>query len=673
MKTYKYILSIVLFVAAIISCNEDEFGSDDFVSTVTAPANLAVLFDVTQDNTGLVTVTPNSEGAVSYSITFGDETADPITVKQGENTQHTYAEGNYEVKIVAAGITGLTAELTQQLVVSFNAPENLNVVIENDEAISKQVNVTTTADFAVSFDVYFGEEGSDDPVSANIGETASYGYAEAGLYTIRVVVKGAAIETTEYIVQDFEVTEIIQPLVSAPTPPNRADADVISIFTTAYADVEGTNYFPDWGQAGQGSSWAMFELDGDEMLNYVTLSYQGISFGETVDVSGMEYLHMDVWTADLPQIKTSLINGVDGNSTEKEIASDLTIDEWTSIDIPISEYVDLGLSVDQIFQLKFVGEPWAAGSVFIDNIYFYKSSGEPFDDGLLTNGDFESGAAPWFIGTSPDLAHVVPDAGNTYYSINVPAAGNPWDVNVSQKVEIIEGETYTLIFDAWSDTNRPILAGIGLSAGPWTNDNEEVNITTTRQTYSISVNSIDAPFGAPDARVLFDLGAAAGSVNIDNVALFLGDGPTAPFNGGLVTNGDFESGAEPWLIGTGPDSAPVVTDGDNTYYSVNVPAAGNPWDVNVSQKLEIIEGSTYTLTFDAWSDTNRPILAGIGLSAGPWTNDNEEVNITTTRETYTITVNSIDAPFGAPDARVLFDLGAAAGSVNIDNVSLFLN
>jgi len=53
---------------------------------------------------------------------------------------------------------------------------------------------------------------------------------------------------------------------------------------------------------------------------------------------------------------------------------------------------------------------------------------------------------------------------------------------------------------------------------------------------------------------------------------------------------------------------------------VNVTSAGNVYDVNVSQKVEIIQGNSYTLTFDAWSDVNRSIVAGVGLSADPWSN-----------------------------------------------------
>ena len=673
MKSIKNILSLLVIVTTLWGCADDEKNVN--LNNVQAPSALAMAFDVTQDNTGLVTITPTAEGAVSFDIALGDGTAEPVELENGQNTSHTYAEGTYTVTATAYGITGLSTSLSQELVVSFQAPENLQVTVENDVAVSKQVNVTVAADFAISFDVYSGETGVTTPVTANIGETAIVQYSDAGIYDITIEVKGAAIQTTTYIEEDFEVTEILAPIASAPTPPARQPEDVISIFSSAYTDVAGTNYFPDWGQGGFGSSWAMFDLAGDEMLQYINLSYQGIALadGTTVDVSNMEYLHLDVWTSengDITDLETSIINNAGGTVTEAPVTSSLTAGQWTSLDIPISDYTDQGLTVTEIFQMKFVGTPWAAGTVFIDNIYFYKEPTDAFDDGLLTNGDFELGSDSWLIGVDDaSSAPVVTDAdGNQHYSVDVTNAGDPWSVNTSQKVEIISGQTYTLTFDAWSDTNRPILAGIGLSAGPWTNVVETVNITTTRTTYSYTFDAVN--FGDPQARVLFDLGAATGQVNLDNVALFLGSGP---FDDGLLNNGDFELGSESWLVGVDDStSAPVVTDADgNQHYSVDVPNAGDPWSVNTSQKVEIITGSSYTLTFDAWSDTDRPILAGIGLSAGPWTNVTETANITTTRSTYSFTFEAV--AFGDPQARVLFDLGAAVGQVNLDNVSLVLN
>ena len=145
------------------------------------------------------------------------------------------------------------------------------------------------------------------------------------------------------------------------------------------------------------------------------------------------------------------------------------------------------------------------------------------------------------------------------------------------------------------------------------------------------------------------------------------------FNGGLIVNGDFENGATPWIQGVDDNNpAPVVTDSGNTYYQVNVtnPNPSQPFLVNMSQKLEIINGTTYVLSFDAWSDVNRTIIAGIGLSSGTFANDADTVNLTTTPQTFQLTLTA--AGFGAPDARVLFDSNGAAGLVNIDNVSLVI-
>lgn len=371
MKKIKLIFSSLFLLALVIGCTVDGIGEDtSFVNSLNAPANVTAYYNITQDNTGLVTITPNGDGAVSYKVYYGDNTTEPVTIQPGNSTSHIYAEGIYTVKIVATGITGIQTVHNQNLVVSFKAPKNLDVTITNDLAVSKKVNVTLTADYATMFEVYFGD--SDTPISANIGETASYVFTNAGTYTIRVVAKSAAIETTEYS-EDFIVTAILQPTVSAPAPPNRQAANVISIYGSKYTNITGTDFFPDWGQAGQGSSWSEFDLNGDKMLNYTKLSYQGIALDEnvTIDVTTMEFLHMDVWTADLQQLETFLISKTNG---EKAVVKNLVANEWTSIEIPVSAFTSQGLTVADIFQLKLVGTPWASGTVFIDNIYFYKEA-----------------------------------------------------------------------------------------------------------------------------------------------------------------------------------------------------------------------------------------------------------------------------------------------------------
>jgi hypothetical protein len=114
-------------------------------------------------------------------------------------------------------------------------------------------------------------------------------------------------------------------------------------------------------------------LNGDKILQYTNLSYQGNTF-DAVDLTGMEYIHFDVWTADMSKLELSIIDT--SVSTEKPVVVDLVKDEWNSIDIPISSYTDQGQPITAIDQLKWVdkADPWGVNTVFIDNIYFYKAS-----------------------------------------------------------------------------------------------------------------------------------------------------------------------------------------------------------------------------------------------------------------------------------------------------------
>lgn len=359
MKNFKYILTSFLAVLLVFTCaNEDD--DTNYVNQIEAPKNVSALITVTQDNTGLVTITPLGEGVVSFKVNYGDGSQLSEDLNPGESTQHTYEEGVYNAIIVATGLNGKTTSVTQEVVVSFQAPQNLVVTIENDATISKQVNINANADFALSYEVNFGD--GNDPIMTNFEEPYSYQYTDAGIYTITVTAFSAAIETTVYT-EEFEVTAILQPLNAAPSQPARADADVISIYSGYYTNLLGTDYYPNWGQA---TTFNELDINGDATIQYSNLNYQGIQYGETVDASAMEYLHIDVWTTDAPNIQVFPISIATG---EQQVTLDLVADQWNSFDIPISDFTSQGLSMNDIHQFKFVG----SGTVFIDNLYYYRA------------------------------------------------------------------------------------------------------------------------------------------------------------------------------------------------------------------------------------------------------------------------------------------------------------
>ena len=373
MKNINKIFSSIFILFILIGCAEDFSDNNEFAKNIAPPSNVSASFDITQDNTGLVTITPTGDGAISFVVDYGDGSPVSSSIKTGGSVKHTFKEGNHTVKVTATGLNNLTTTADVPLVVSFNAPENLQVTIENDATVSKKVNVTATADWATLFEYHPGEAGAD-AVTANIGETASFTYKEAGTYTIKVVAKGAAIATTEKS-QEFEVTAILAPTASAPTPPARQSSTVISIFSDAYSSVGNVNMNPDWGQQWQGSGYAELDLNGDKITHYSKISYQGVQYDKT-DISNMEYLHIDAWTADLNQLKTFLIREPgDANPREVAVSKELKKDEWTSLDIPLTEWTSQGITLGDLFQFKFEGvDQWAQADVFLDNIYFWKDN-----------------------------------------------------------------------------------------------------------------------------------------------------------------------------------------------------------------------------------------------------------------------------------------------------------
>ncbi|GGG08272.1 hypothetical protein GCM10011344_06050 [Dokdonia pacifica] len=157
---------------------------------------------------------------------------------------------------------------------------------------------------------------------------------------------------------------------------------------------------------------------------------------------------------------------------------------------------------------------------------------------------------------------------------------------------------------------------------------------------------------------------------MDDIQLTDGDGGGGGGGDNLLINGDFEQGMTVWE-GNGFN---VQTDGGNSFNFVDVATAGDPFAVNLSQRgLDISDGDTFTLTFDASTDAatgSRTMIAGIGLFEAPFTNQAMEVTVTDVTQTFTI---ELTANFTSTDSRVLFDMGADTGVLVIDNVILELN
>ncbi|HAW78563.1 MAG TPA: hypothetical protein DCX27_01865, partial [Balneola sp.] len=501
--------------------------------------------------------------------------------------------------------------------------------------------------------------------NANATVTITQASGIPGDATVKVVSEDETDSTTYTV--SYAITS---PATAAPAPTARDAADVISIYSDAY-----TNIALDALSAGfDDSDVSEVMIDGNATLEIDFTNFIGIDFSSNKkDASTMTHFHMDFWTASDDLVgkvfnsKFSQWGGTGGEVSAFELPINtgtspaIVSGSWVSIDVPISDWTNAPQTRDDIAQFLITSN---LDTVYVDNIYLYKEEGvvEPGGE-LLTNGDFESGDdGSWF----GNAFNIQTEGGNSFNFADVAAAGNTFDVNLSQGVAIAQGETYILTFDASTSTGntRSILAGIGLNEGDFSSATETVNLTETTQTFMLELTATG--FGSANSRVLFDMGAETGIVVIDNVTLVV----KVDTGGELLTNGDFELGDDGSWFG---NAFNIQTEGGNSFNFADVATAGNAFDVNLSNGVAITQGETYILTFEASTSpgNTRSIIAGIGLNEGNFTAAIETVNLTETNQTFVLKLTATD--FGSANSRVLFDMGAETGIVVIDNVSLIVD
>jgi len=225
---------------------------------------------------------------------------------------------------------------------------------------------------------YFQFIASNDTVATldNAGNVTVIG---DGTVTITAILNGveAAGSLTIESVGDF---------TAAPTPTRNA-ADVISVFSDAYPAL--TNLSP---AVFNNSNIVVdvLSIGNDQIISYENLSFVGIGWDGTLDVSGTGFLHVDVQvTGDFnpsDRLTVELIdfgtNNSDGGGDDTgggfNIAgSRLTKDTWVSIEIPINGFTNAtgggfagSPNLKNVARVVFVGQ--GVTSILVDNIYFYK-------------------------------------------------------------------------------------------------------------------------------------------------------------------------------------------------------------------------------------------------------------------------------------------------------------
>ncbi|MET2986499.1 hypothetical protein [Aureibaculum conchae] len=421
MKTIKYTIGLLIFLVSFTGCEEeDNFG---FLDEVTAPTNVSAAYTITQNNTGLVTITPNGEGAVSYNIDLGDG-SEIVTVKEGENVQNIYPEGNYTIKIIAKGITGLISEATQELMVSFRAPENLEVTANVDSSNPFKINVSATADYAASFNVFFDTNNPDeDPTPLTLDGEVSFEYPAVGDYTIRVVALSGGAETTE-------TTTVVT--VSAPTELpidfEIFDASTFIGFGGASAEVIDN---PDTD--GNSSAKVGKIVKGTPEIWAGTV----ITTSSPIDFSNKKLIKMNVWSPRAGgKVLLKLENLADGGIFFEKEATTVGNSAWEEVTFDLSD-IDTSKEYQKVvlfFDFGTVGSGGDDWTFYIDDI---KQAVPSVGVSKLPIQDFE-GASPTFT--------VFGNIAATEVVANPDATGANTTANVAQLTKSAGAEVWAGTF-----------------------------------------------------------------------------------------------------------------------------------------------------------------------------------------------------------------------------------
>ena len=266
---------------------------------------------------------------------------------------------------------------------------------------------------------------------------------------------------------------ILEPENPSPNPPDRAAEDVVSIFSSHFENLSNVNFNPNWGQSTKVSR---VTISGEEVFKYTNFNYQGIDLNKRINVSEMDYLHVDIWTANASSINLFAISP---GPSETPVSLSISKGEWKSYDIPLSSYSSV-VDLSNLFQFKFDDSGRGDKPTFyFDNLYFYKGAPNANDDATLKEIKIDDVLIPNFKSTQfgyevmlpsnstqvPQISVVLSDT-NATYTIE-PNSTLPGSTNIIVVAENAKTtKSYTIDFVLYSDISDPTLSSITVNGTP---------------------------------------------------------------------------------------------------------------------------------------------------------------------------------------------------------------
>ena len=383
-KIYPFLLN-ALFLIVVLSCTQEDRDTA-FTDGIAVPSNLSLLVQITQDNTGTVTLTPSGESVAQYTIDFGDN-SETAMASPGEFFTHIYQEGVYSAVLTATNLSGETASFTQEVVVSFLPPENLLVTITPVSGDAFSITVSATADLATGYEVTFGEDADQTPTPFMEGESVAYTYSSTGTFSVRVVAFAGSTATVE-----STTDVVVENPITLPVDFESQTIDYASASTSFGGAFTSLIDNPDPSGINTSATVVQFFKEpGAEV-------YAGgiLELGSPIDFTEFQAISIKSWSpAAGLTVKLKLENGTDPNISAEIDATTTAVNTWEVLNFDFTGFTDQEYSKLVIF-FDF-GNPGTGTTSYFDDIE--QSNGEDDGDGIALPIDFELPAASYtFLG-----------------------------------------------------------------------------------------------------------------------------------------------------------------------------------------------------------------------------------------------------------------------------------
>ncbi|MGV2939603.1 carbohydrate binding domain-containing protein [Mesobacillus sp. LC4] len=182
-------------------------------------------------------------------------------------------------------------------------------------------------------------------------------------------------------------------------------------------------------------------------------------------------------------------------------------------------------------------------------------------------------------------------------------------IQLTQKgMNLLEGKDYELTFNARADQPRDIQVDFLSKDGTVVYSTNTVNLSEEMNKKTIEF-TMPGEVTDTQGQLVFNLGGNSSDVYIDDVMLL-------NLSGNLVipslVNGDFSNGLEPWSQYIHYDAQAQITEANGEAKAAITNPGGEEWGVLLEQKgLKFGQGQKYTVSFDARSTTDRPIVVSL--------------------------------------------------------------